>query len=204
MAESITIYGFGDNDRSGKVRWVACELGLEIDEQRVKPGDHYAAPYKELNAFAQIPTARFRGELLIESTAICHEIAEAFEAPKLWVGRGEPARRPYLLWLALFGETLEARLVECAVSKAGIIGQQYFELHERALRRKLTTAAEQLPSDGYLCGDQFTVADVVAGYNLRLAAQCDLVARASIDPYLDRLRARPAAEASRIFASLAV
>jgi glutathione S-transferase len=59
-----------------------------------------------------------------------------------------------------------------------------------------------LPGDGYLCGEQFTIADVLAGYSLRLAVQCELLEYASVAAYLDRLRARPAAKASRIFASL--
>ncbi len=202
MPESITLYSFGDNDRSGKVRWVACELGLAIDEHRVKPGEHRAAPYKALNPLAQIPSARFRSEVLLESTAICHELVEAFENPKLWVGPAEANRRPYLFWLAVFGETLEARLVECAVSKAGLISEDYFELHEKSLRFKLAVVADKLPAEGYLCGSRFTLADILAGYSLRLATQCQLIDMAAVEAYLDRLRARPAAKASRIFASL--
>src|SRR5258706_254672 len=30
MSETITIYGFGDVDRSGKVRWLARELGAKM------------------------------------------------------------------------------------------------------------------------------------------------------------------------------
>jgi glutathione S-transferase len=52
-----------------------------------------------LNALEQIPTAMFRGAVLTESTAICHTLAEAFDEPKLWVGRGEPTREEYLFWL---------------------------------------------------------------------------------------------------------
>jgi len=202
MAETITLYSFGDNDRGGKVRWVARELGLDVDEQRVTPGDHRKPPYTELNPLAQIPSARFRDELIIESTAVCHELAEAFDDPKLWVGRGESARRSYVYWLAVFGETLEARLVECAVSKAGLLREDYFALHEKALRFKLAVVASELPEQGYVCGATFTVADVLAGYNLRLAVQCGLVERAAVEPYLGRLRARPAAQASRVFDSL--
>jgi glutathione S-transferase len=203
MAESITLYGFGDVDRSGKIRWVAAELGLGVNEQRVAPPGHRAKPYTDKNPFAQIPTVEFRGETMIESTAICQTLAEAFDEPKLWIGRGEPNRDKYLFWLALFGENLEGRLVECAVSRAGILGPEYFALHEKALRFRLGVAASMLPREGYLAGDRFTVADVLGGYGLRLAVQCGLVARAAVEPYLGRLVARDAARGSRIFASLA-
>lgn len=202
MAESIVLHGFGDNDRSGKVRWTASELGLEIEEARLQPGAHRQPPYTDLNPFAHVPTVQFRGRTLLESTAICHTLAEAFEEPKLFVARGEPERESYLFWLALFGETFEARLVECAVSRAGILGPEYFTLHEKGLRFKLGVHAKRLPQQGYLCGDRFTVADVLAGYSLRLALQCGLIERASVEPYFGRLVARPAAVKARVFASL--
>ncbi|MBK7584649.1 MAG: glutathione S-transferase family protein [Myxococcales bacterium] len=202
MAESITLYAFGDQDRSGKVRWVAAELGLVVDERPVKPGAHRASPYTELNAFAQIPTVVFRDVTLMESTAICHVLAEAFKRPKLWIGPGERGRSKYLFWLAAFGENLEGRLVECAVSRAGILGPEHFAVHERYLRFKLGVLGSLLPKQGYLCGKRFTLADVLAGYSLRLAIQCELVERKTVEPYFSRLVARPSAPVSRIFASL--
>ena len=200
MTETVKVFGFGDSDRSGKVRWVARELGLEIEEAPVAPGDHFKSAYTSKNPYAQIPTAVFRGRTLVESTAICHNLAEAFDEPRLWVGRGEPERETYLHWLAVFGETMEGRLVECAISLFGIIPPEYFALHEKALRRKLAVAASQLPQEGYLCGERFTVADILAGYNLRLAVQCKLIERTAVDPYLGRLVERPAAQESRVFA----
>jgi glutathione S-transferase len=202
MSERITIHGFGDVDRSGKLRWLANELGLEIDEQRVEFGAQRQKPYIDLNPFALIPTAIFRGRTLIESTAACHTIAESFETPKLWVGRGEPEREKYLFWLGLFGENFEGRLVECAVSKAGILGPEYFEIHERRIRPKLEVAAKMLPREGFVAGDRFTIADVVTGYGLRLAVRLGLVPRGAIEPYFSRLVQRPAAKAARFFASL--
>ncbi len=144
----------------------------------------------------------FRGRTLLESTAICQTLAEAFDAPKLWIAPGEPRRSDYLFWLSAFGETLEGRLVESAVSRAGILGPEYFALHERALRFKLGAIAKMLPSEGHLCGERFTVADVLAGYSLRLAIGCGLVERALVEPYFGRLVARGAARTSRVFASL--
>jgi glutathione S-transferase len=195
---SITLYGFGDNDRSGKVRWTACELGLPIEEKRVKMGEHRAPPYTELNPLAQIPTVIFREQVLIESTSACQVLAEAFDEPKLWVGRGEPERPDYLFWISAFTETLEGRLVESVLSKNGLLPGTYFELHESTLRFKLAALVQRLPDDGYLCG-RFTLADIMAGYGLRLALRLDLVDRERVMPYVDRLRARPAAQEARVF-----
>lgn len=200
--EKVTLYGFGDNDRSGKVRWTACELGLEIEEKRLKLGEHRQRPYTDLNPLAQIPTVIFRDQVWIESTSACQLLAESFDVPKLWVGRGEPERASYLFWISAFTETLEGRLVESVLSKAGVLTGRHHELHEDNLRFKLGALLERLPADNYLCGDAFTLADVMAGYGLRLALRLELVDAAKVMPYLDRLRARPAAKESRIFASL--
>ncbi len=202
MAETVRIYSFGDFDRSGKVRWLAEELGLAIEEQPVRPPAHREPDYLALNPLGQVPTVQFRGRTVVESTAICHHLAEAVDEPKLWIGRGEPERQAYLYWLAAFGETCEGRLVECAISKRGVIGPEYFDLHASALRRKLGVLAEQLPDEGYLAGSFLSVADVVAGYNLRLAVQTGLLERERVEPYLSRLVERPAAVRSRIFARL--
>ncbi len=201
MTESITLYGFGDVDRSGKVRWLANELGLEVKEERVKLGEHRKPPYTELNPMKQVPTVVFRGDTLIESTAACQTIAEAFTDPKLWRGPGDEGRREYLFWISACAETLEGRLVEATLSKAGVLDERYFELHERVLRSKLRALVQKLPEEGYLCGD-FTFADIVAGYSFRLAAGIDLAPWADVEAYLRRLAARPAAQKARFFQSI--
>lgn len=203
MPRTIEIFSLADVDRSGKVRWLAAELGLEVVEQRLDMGAHRQEPYLGLNPLGQVPTVRFDGRLIIESTALLHTVAESFEEPRLWVARGQPEREPYLFWLAAFGENTEGRLVEMRVSQNGLLGPEYFQLHESGMRRKVGVLAGMLPSSGYLCGDRFTIADIVAGYNLRLAVQTGLVDRSACEPYLGRLVERPAAQASRIFASLA-
>ncbi len=199
MTESITLHSFGDVDRSGKVRWLAAELGLSVEERRIAPGEHRAKPYTDLNPFAQIPTVIFRGRTLIESTATCHTIAESFDSPKLWIGRGEPEREKYLFWLAVFGETLESRLVESALSKGGVLAPEYLALHEARVRQKLDAATKMLPDEGYLCGEAFTIADILAGYSLRLALRLGFVERSA---YFSRLVSRDAAKTARFFPNL--
>jgi hypothetical protein len=137
MPDTLTLYSFSDADRSGKVRWVAEELGLEIIEQGVEFGAHRRPPYTDHNPLGQVPTARFRGQTLIESTAICHSLAEAVEAPRLWIGPGAPGRDLYLRHLAIFGETLEGRLVDCAISRIGLLPPGVFDVHAPHLKRRL-------------------------------------------------------------------
>ena len=62
MERQLILWSFADVDRSGKVRWVANELGYEIEERRVKLGEHMQPPYLDLNPYAQVPTAQLDGE----------------------------------------------------------------------------------------------------------------------------------------------
>ena len=76
MSKSIKIYSFADVDRSGKVRWAACELGLDIEEQRLAFHDQQKEEYLELNPYGQVPVAVFDGETWLDSNAICILLAE--------------------------------------------------------------------------------------------------------------------------------
>jgi len=200
----VHLHSFTDHDRSGKIRWTAAELGLDVEEHRVVPGEHRKPPYTDKNPYGHIPTVEFDGQVLQESTAICRFLVDTVQKPKLDVDRGEDGRQAYHFWTSVFCETMESRLVESILSKSGIVDERFFELHERALRRKLKVAADMLPTDGYLCGTRFTLADICAGYSLRLAVQTNLLDWADVESYMNRLRMRPAAEASRMFSSLKV
>lgn len=78
QSSALELYGFSTNDRSGKVRWLAHELGLEVVEHRLDFGDQRSEEYLALNPYASIPTIIWRGETLTESTASCIYLADRF------------------------------------------------------------------------------------------------------------------------------
>lgn len=202
MSEPITLHSFGTNDRSGKVRWLANELGLEITETRVQLGEHRQFPYRDLNPFAAIPTVQWREQTLIESTAICTLLAEAYPAHKLTVTPEESARADYLQWMAICSDTLENRLVETTLSLAGILPPEYKALHERTLQFKLRIVLEQMPETGFIVADRFTLADISLAYSLRLAVGAGLIEFDAVAAYMEPLMAREAAQSADFFSSL--
>lgn len=202
MSESITLHSFGTNDRSGKVRWLANELGLEITEARVKLGEHRQFPYRNLNPFAAIPTVQWREQTLIESTAICTLLAEAYPESQLVVAPEEPARAEYLQWMAICSDTLENRLVETTLAMVGIMPPEYKALHERTLQFKLRITLEQMPKQGFIVADRFTLADISLAYSLRLAIGGGLIEFDAVAGYLVPLMAREAAQKAEFFSSL--
>jgi glutathione S-transferase len=201
MTRKITLHSFGDTDRSGKVRWTACELGYEIDEVRIALGDHLGPGYRELNPYAQIPTVIIDGETWIDSTAICILLAE--KHPEAGLVPGDPAsRREFWQQVHLASATLEMPVVNFFLSMRGILDERWQDLVGKPAGLRVRAFASRLPSDGYLCGE-FSIADICAGYVLRVAVQAGLLPyEGFLEQYMDRLRARPAAIESRIFDTL--
>jgi len=110
MNKHIKIWSFADVDRSGKVRWTANELGYEIEEERVKLGEHAAEPYLELNPYGQIPTVELDGQILIESNAICLALAERHPESGL-VPQSRELRELFWQSVSLSASTLETPVV---------------------------------------------------------------------------------------------
>ncbi|NIP18386.1 MAG: hypothetical protein GWM87_09695 [Xanthomonadales bacterium] len=203
MSQPIRLFSFGDVDRSGKVRWTAREIGLEVEEVRLELGDHAGDEYLELNPYAQIPTAQIDGETFIESTAICLVLAERYPGSRLIPAEAE-TREAFWQNVALATTSLEQTMVEYALSKWGILDSERAGWLEKPLGRRLRTFAGTMPRDGYLHG-AFTLADIFAGYILRIGIQTGLLDMSGdLSAYVNRLRGRPAASQARFFDSLQV
>ncbi len=202
MTDTLILYGFGLNDRSSKVRWVAHELGIPVQEKRLGVGEHRAAPYTDLNPYGMVPTVQWRGETLIESRAICTLLAETQPERGLAVAPSEPARAAYLQWMSLWTETLEPKLVELVIAKAGIVPAIFEQTAGPAIQHRLPIAVERLPASGFLVADRLTLADVEAGYCLRLGIMAGLLERSAVAGYLEPLMARPAARSSGFFSAI--
>ena len=201
MSKVVQIYSFADVDRSGKVRWTACELGYDVEESRLEVGQHRGPDYLSLNPYAQIPTAVMEGEPWIESSAICISLAERHPESGL-IPADEAQRVKFWQLLHLASSTLEMPVVFYFLALRGFANESWPELVGEGLKDRLETFAGQLPESGYLCGE-FTLADICAAYVLRIGIQAELLAyEGTLAGYLDRLRERPAASQSRIFDSL--
>ncbi len=197
MTEKIIIHSFGFNDRSGKVRWLAEELGLEVEEIEVT--EHRAFPYRDLNPYGAIPTVIFRNKTLTESTAICHHLAEHFPEHKMRIPVEHDERFSFLRIVALFSESLEGRTVDYLLGKIGIYAKEFQTLNQRTLDFKYRILLNELPKDGFLVGNRFTLADIIACYNLRNAISAGLIEWDHVKSYILPLAARPAAKRAHFF-----
>ena len=201
MARTIRIYSLVDVDRSGKVRWTACELDYEIEESRISIEDMRGETYRHINPYAQVPSATIDGETLVESAAICISLAERHPEAGL-IPEGGQQRSKFWQDVNLTNATLELPTVNYFLAKRGVIDEHWAEMTGERVQFRLETFASTLPQDGFLAG-AFSLADIFAAYVLRIAVQAELLPyEGRLADYMDRLRARPAAVASRIFDSL--
>ena len=158
MSQSIRLYSFADVDRSGKVRWTAREIGLDVEDSRLELGEQSGEAYLQLNPYAQVPTAEIEGQSFVESTAICLILAERHPGIGLIPVEAEQ-REEFWQNVALATTTLEQPMVNYSLSKWGVIDERWAELLKEGLIPRLETFADSMPDEGYLHG-AFTLADI--------------------------------------------
>lgn len=186
----LTLY-HAPQSRSSRILWLLEELraDYEIVYCDIPRMDGSGTPDpKNPHPEKKVPTLVHDGTLLTESIAIviylCDLFPEAEMAPKI----GDPARGPYLSWLAYYAGVIEP-----------VVHFQVFGLadHE-GLQRTFRGRAEMdrhildaLSMSDYIAGDKFTGADVIIA-SFGQYARNMMPEGEQADAYLERCGARPA------------
>lgn len=197
----------GPNPR--KVRMFLHEKGIELPLEDIDlfGGENRKPPYTERNPAGQIPALELDdGTLLGETVAICEYLEELHPDNPL-LGSNARERAETRMWL---------RRVELNITEYAYSGFRFAEgldlfrdrilcLPEAAdgMKRKARAGLEwldpQLADRQYLCGDRFSLADIV------LYCALDFVSGVgqplpeelkALRQWFDRVNARPSAEAS--------
>ncbi len=192
----ITLYSLAPIDRGARVRWLYEELGIEYQQVWMDPqnNEHMGDAYRRVNPFAKVPGVQRDGEAFFESGAIIFDTLERMPGNRLAPAPGEPDRAEFLKWFMWGYQTLEAVVLT------------YYRNHDKPqddpmrqeavlqMERMLGPLNQQLRGRDYLLGD-FTVADIVVGYDLALAKmrRYPLENYPDVVAYVDRLARRPAA-----------
>lgn len=197
----------GPNPR--KVRMFLHEKGIELPLEEVDlfGGENRRPPYTERNPAGQVPSLELDdGTLLGETVAICEYLEELNPDTPL-IGSNAKERAETRMWL---------RRVELNITELAYAGFRYAEgldlfrdrmlcLPEAAdgMKRKARAGMEwidqQLTGRQFLCGDRFSLADIVLYCALDFAGSVgqpmpdELKA---LRQWFDRVNARSSAEAS--------
>ena len=135
----------------------------------------------------KVPLLVHDGVEIRESIAIAQYLAELFPEAGLSVPPGDPMRGPFLAWLAWYAGVLEPVVVLKVTGLEGEATRRTFRGMEEAGAR----LAEALKDKPYLCGDRYTVADLIVAstFNWMPAMTPDIP---EVKAWVERCHSRPA------------
>ena len=185
--DSLTLYT-NPMSRGQIARWMMEELGQPYDTVVVDFGPAMKGDYRRINPMGKVPALTHGSRIVTEGAAICTYLADAFPQ----AGLMPQDRSGFYRWMFFGAGPLEAAVtdralkVEVPPDRAGTVGYGSFDLMVDTLEHAVGTGP-------YLCGDQFTAADVYVGSQIGWGVQFGtLPARPAFQAYWDRLKDRPA------------
>ena len=128
------------------------------------------------------------GVLVTESAAICAYLTDLFPDAGVGPTVGDPARGPYLSWLAYYAGVVEPVLHFRA---AGLEDNAFLQRTFRGVAEMHARLLDTLSRGPYLLGDSFSAVDILF-QSMALVDREWLPAGDLVDGYLTRLAARPA------------
>ena len=175
-------------------RWMLEEVGAPYETVVLDYGTTMkGADYLAINPMGKVPAIKHGDAVVTEAAAICAYLADAFPEKGLAPSHGSPLRAPYYRWMFFAAGPVEASVTGKSLGllapadKKTMAGYGSFEETIDALETALTPGP-------YLCGDQFTAADVYVGAQIGWGMMFGTIEKRPVfEDYFDRLQARPAA-----------
>ena len=198
----ITLY-HSPFTRSHLIRFVLEELGLshELRQISIAQGEHKASSYLALNPLGQLPTLIDDDLTIREAAAITLHLGD--KAPEQAYERGlvprvgSPARAAYYQWVVFSVASELLALSKLAEHTRGtsqpqpmlaVAGDGLAEWQEVARALSLGVAGKP-----FLLGSAFSLADVMVGGSLALAASLGVLSpHPELTAYFGRVSVRPA------------
>jgi glutathione S-transferase len=191
---------FYTNPRSrGQIaRWMLEELGepyetVILDFESGTKSTEYLA----INPMGKVPAILHKDLVVTEVAAICAYLADAFPAAGLAPPQQDARRGPYFRWMFFASGPLEMAATGKALGllapaeRRGTVGYGTFE-------DTMATLETAVTGRKFICGDQFTAADVYVGSHISWGRQFDLIPdRPAFAEYVQRIEARPAFRRAR-------
>ncbi len=160
----MKLYHLFHFDRSLKVRWLAKELNIDLEEiiMDAFSGEHLEAPFSDLNPYGLVPTLeKDNGESLFEGTAICIDLCQQ-QKSDLYINDDAQFNQ----WLFYFASSLDQLSGGIAMLKVFGESKDMRDFLESRLPSKLTAMNEHLKNKTYWYQDRFTLLDILAWQNL--------------------------------------
>lgn len=203
----MRLYGHPISPNVKRVRVVAAELGLPLEEQVVDlmKGEQHAQGFLAMNPNGKVPVLDFDGRALWESPAIMVELAAAHPKAGLWPG--DPiAQAEVLRWMFWNASHLEAAVFGLAMElhfKPKLMNQPTNQARVEELKANFARCAPvldgRLKGRSWILGDRFSIADIALATSLEFGQSIDLPLAdfPAIAAWLKRVAARKSWGASK-------
>jgi len=187
----IELY-FTPHTRALRPRWLLEELGIPYT---LRPVDLFGGESNPLHPLGSVPAARIDGEILLESGAICHWIADAHPGSGLAPAPDDAQRARYEQWMFFVPGTVEPPAFEILLHSRLLPEPQRIAalvpLAQQQYRRVLRMLEQELADSEYLLGERFSCADILLGHTLTWLPDM-LEDFPALQAYTRRVTARPA------------
>ena len=197
-AAKLTFYT-NPQSRGRIVRWMLEEVGCDYETVVLDYASGMKGPdYLAINPMGKVPAIRHGDAVVTESAAICAYLADAFPDAGLAPPPGNQMRAPYYRWMFFAAGPVEAVITGKSLGllapgdKSRMAGYGTFEDTIAALETAVSGPGP------YICGEQFTAADVYVGASIGFGTQFGIIPpRDAFAAYLARITDRPAARRAR-------
>ncbi len=191
---TLTFYT-NPRSRGQIVRWMLEEVGVPYDTVLLEYGTTMKSPdYLAINPMGKVPAIKHDATVVTEAAAICAYLADQFPASRLAPAPSDPLRGAYYRWLFFGAGPLEMAVTAKALNWQVAEGQRGM-VGFGSLDATFDTLAGAVARGPWLCGEQFTAADVYVGSAVLWGMQFGTIPRRpEFESYAARLQARPAAQ----------
>lgn len=191
MAETITLYT-NPMSRGQIARWMLEEVGqpYEMVVLDYGEGGMKSADYLAINPMGKVPAIVHGGRTITECAAICAYLADAFPAANL--APPTDRRADYYRWLFFAAGPVEAAVTNKALGFVVPEGRERTAGYG-TFDTMVDTLEHAVSGPGWICGGQFTAADVYVGSQIDWGLAFGTIpSRPVFEAYAARLRERPA------------
>ena len=174
------------------IEWLLIELGAEFEKiELAYHTEMKSESYLKINPFGKVPTLVDGDIVIYEMAAICAYLADKFFDQGLAPALDDPKRGLYFRWLFFAAGPWDAATTDRAL-KVEITDEQKMHIGYGNFQDTYTALIQGLEqAQPYLCGEQFTVADVFVGsmlfWQLKMA---ELESHPAIEKYLNSIKSR--------------
>jgi len=177
--------------RSSRMIWLLEELGVDYEIRYVdipRMDGSGQADASNPHPDRKVPALLHDDVLVTESTAICLYLTDLYPRARIGPLPGDPARGPYLSWLAYYSGVIEPVVT---LDFAGLGDHPQMHRTFRGVKEMQARIRAALDDNPYLLGHEFSAADLLIGSVGQWARKL-LPEGEPVDGYLARLAARPA------------